>query len=182
MQLAANISQNTSQNIGQNTSHNSCRAITPPAMSLGAIPTPTPAPAPLSDYKQIHSLLNQILHKEEGGNGTSTGTSTAHNNETTAAPKYSREAATIAKIYTDNQKYAGVADSFDFKLTIFYNICKRLGVLPEAYITVFLTMLKGLAQDHYYSSSMSTRTFKEACNHICQFFKGPEFYCKNLTK
>jgi len=60
-------------------------------------------------------------------------------------PMYSKEAATIAKIYTDDQKYDGVSDSFNFKLTIFYNICKRAGLPPEGYITALLTMLKGLA-------------------------------------
>jgi len=58
---------------------------------------------------------------------------------------YSKEVATIAKIYTDDQKYDGVSNSFNFKLTIFYNICKRAGLPPKGYITVFLTMLKGLA-------------------------------------
>jgi len=60
-------------------------------------------------------------------------------------PMYSKEAATIAKIYTDDQKYNGVSNSFNFKLTIFYNICKRAGLPPKGYITALLTMLKGLA-------------------------------------
>jgi len=58
---------------------------------------------------------------------------------------YSKEVATIAKIYTDDQKYDGVSNSFNFKLTIFYNICKRSGLLPEGYIVAFPSMLKGLA-------------------------------------
>jgi len=58
---------------------------------------------------------------------------------------YSKEAATIAKIYTDNQKYDGVSNSFDFKLTIFYNIYKRAGLPPKGYITALPTILKGLA-------------------------------------
>jgi len=60
-------------------------------------------------------------------------------------PIYNKEVATIAKIYTDGQKYDGVSDSFNFKLTIFYNICKRASLPPKGYITIFLTMLKGLA-------------------------------------
>ena len=57
---------------------------------------------------------------------------------------YSKEAVTIAKIYIDGQKYDRVSDSFNFKLTIFYNICKRAGLPPKGYITIFLTILKGL--------------------------------------
>ena len=56
-------------------------------------------------------------------------------------PIYSKE---VAKIYTDDQKYNGVSNSFNFKLTIFYNICKRAGLPSKGYITAFLTMLKGL--------------------------------------
>jgi len=60
-------------------------------------------------------------------------------------PMYSKEAATIAKIYIDDQKYDGVSNSFNFKLTIFYDIYKRAGLPPKGYITALLTMLKGLA-------------------------------------
>ena len=59
--------------------------------------------------------------------------------------KYSKEVATIVKIYTDNQKYNGVSNSFNFKLTIFYNICKRSGLPLKGYIVAFPSMLKGLA-------------------------------------
>jgi len=71
--------------------------------------------------------------------------STANTDPAIHLPIYSKEAATIAKIYTDGQKYNGVSNSFNFKLTIFYNICKRAGLPPKGYITAFLTMLKGLA-------------------------------------
>jgi len=60
-------------------------------------------------------------------------------------PMYSKEAATITKIYTDDQKYDGVSNSFNFKLTIFYNIYKRASLPLKGYITIFLTTLKGLA-------------------------------------
>ena len=47
---------------------------------------------------------------------------------------------------------------------------------------VFPIMLKGLAQSHYYSSNLSNGTFENACNHIRNYFEGPEFYRKNLTE
>ena len=81
-------------------------------------------------------------------------------------PMYSKEAATIAKIYTDDQKYNGVSDSFDFKLTIFYDICRRSGLPPEGYMTAFPTMLKGLAQAHYYNCSLFTKQFNAAYTYI----------------
>ena len=36
---------------------------------------------------------------------------------------YSKEIANIAKIYTEEQKYGSINESFNYKLTIFYNIC-----------------------------------------------------------
>jgi hypothetical protein len=52
----------------------------------------------------------------------------------------------MAKIYTDSEKYDGIGNSFDFKLTIFRDICQRSGLLVKWYMTAFPTMLKGLAQ------------------------------------
>ena len=49
-------------------------------------------------------------------------------------------------------------------------------------MTAFPTMLKGLAQQHYYNSGLSTKTFDAACAHIRNFFKGQEYYQKNLTE
>jgi len=91
-------------------------------------------------------------------------------------PTYSKEAATITKIYIDDQKYNRVSNSFNFKLTIFYNICKRASLPPKGYITIFLIILKGLTQNHYYNGSLLTKSFTKAYNYICYFFKGPEYY------
>jgi hypothetical protein len=81
-------------------------------------------------------------------------------------PLYSKQAATVTKIYTDDQKYNRLTASFDFKLTIFYNVYKRAGLPPEGYMTAFPTMLKGLAHDYYYNSNLLTRPFNEVYNHI----------------
>jgi hypothetical protein len=87
----------------------------------------------------------------------------------------------VAKVYVDRQKYDG-STSFDYKLTIFYNICKRSGLPREGYATAFPTMLEGLAEDHYYSSNLADKLFKDTRIHIGNFFKGPEYYRKNLTE
>jgi hypothetical protein len=92
-----------------------------------------------------------------------------------------KEIATVAKVYTDGQKYDGFT-SFDYKLTIFYNICKRSGLSCEGYATAFPTMLKGLAEEHYYSSNLADRSFEDTCIHMRNFFEGPEYYRKNLTE
>jgi len=71
----------------------------------------------------------------------------------------------IAKVYTDGQKYDGTI-SFNYKLTIFYNICKRSGLPYKGYATIFLIMLKGLAEDYYYSSNLANKLFKDTYIYI----------------
>jgi hypothetical protein len=92
-----------------------------------------------------------------------------------------KKIATVAKVYINKQKY-NRSISFDYKLTIFYNICKRSGLPYKAYAIAFPTMLKGLAEEHYYSSNLANRLFKYTCAYIQNFFKGPEYYQKNLME
>src|SRR5450432_2191795 len=89
---------------------------------------------------------------------------------------YSKESATVTKMYTDDQKYSGTSDSFDYKLTIFYDICRRSGVPSEGYMTAFSAMLKGIALSHYYDSNLTTRDFSSICTHLRNYFEGPEYY------
>src|SRR6266699_2535620 len=92
-----------------------------------------------------------------------------------------KEIIIIAKVYIDGQKYNRTI-SFNYKLTIFYNICKRSSLPPKGYATVFPTILKGLAEDHYYSNSLADKLFKNTCIYIQNFFKGLEYYWKNLIE
>jgi len=87
----------------------------------------------------------------------------------------------VVKIYTDDQKYSGVNKSFNYKLRIFYDICKRSGLPPVGYAKAFLTMLKGLTQDNYYNYELSGRPFSNICTYFCDFFKGPSYHYKNLN-
>jgi len=72
----------------------------------------------------------------------------------------------VAKIYIDSQKYNGVSESFDFKLAIFEDIYRRAGLQPNGYIITFPTMLKRLAQDHYYNYTLSTRIYLDTYTYI----------------
>jgi hypothetical protein len=122
----------------------------------------------LQQPAQQHTLLQSTLQQPlDPGGGTAL---------------YSKEAAMVTKMYTDSQKYNRVSDSFDFKLAIFEDICRRAGLQPDSYMIVFPTMLKGLVQDHYYNHTLSARTYSEACTYIQNFFERPEFYRKNLAE
>ena len=52
--------------------------------------------------------------------------------------------ASVAKIYTEEQKYDSLR-SLDYKLSIFYNICRRYGLDKKDLINAFPTILKGIA-------------------------------------
>jgi hypothetical protein len=54
--------------------------------------------------------------------------------------------ASVAKIYTDEQKYDS-SRSFNYKLSMFHDICRRCGLNEKDLINAFPTMLKGMAQD-----------------------------------
>ena len=71
----------------------------------------------------------------------------------------------IAKVYTDGQKYNRTT-SFNYKLTIFYNIYKRSSLPYKGYATIFLTMLKGLVENYYYSNNLVDKPFKDTYIYI----------------
>lgn len=65
---------------------------------------------------------------------------------------YGKELANLAKMYTDESKYSGENDNFDYKLVIFNDICSRVDIPDNIKAKAYLMMLRGLALDHYYSS------------------------------
>ena len=54
---------------------------------------------------------------------------------------HGKELANLARLYTDDMKYSGENDNFDFKLTIFHDLCNRANILNEVKTTAFPTML-----------------------------------------
>jgi hypothetical protein len=60
----------------------------------------------------------------------------------------------VAKIYIKEQKYNSINGSFNYKLTIFLDICNCVKLLEEGYLRAFLIMLKGLALDYFYNAKL----------------------------
>jgi len=48
--------------------------------------------------------------------------------EAKATVNYGRDLVTLAKIYTEESKYSGEDNNFDRKLTIFNDLCNRIGI------------------------------------------------------
>ena len=89
---------------------------------------------------------------------------------------YGQELNTIIKIYIEESKYGGNRDSFNFKLTIFYNICGRANILYKAKAKAFPTMLKGLVFDFFYlNNTINKLSFQDICSAIQTYFKGLEY-------
>ena len=63
---------------------------------------------------------------------------------------YKQELNIIIKIYTEESKYKSNRNSFNFKLTIFYNIYRYTNILYKAKAKAFPIILKGLVLDFFY--------------------------------
>src|SRR6266700_4618144 len=95
---------------------------------------------------------------------------------------WGKEISNTVKIYTEELKYNSINSSFNYKLTIFYNIYNQFNVLQEAYNKALPIMLTGLALNQYFNSGLSNLLFKDACKYLYGFFEGPSSKRKNLSK
>ena len=57
--------------------------------------------------------------------------------------QYLKELIMFDKIYKDKDKFNGICDNFNFKVTIFYDKCRRVGLPPNVYIYDASIMLSG---------------------------------------
>jgi hypothetical protein len=92
---------------------------------------------------------------------------------------YGRELANLSKMYTEELKYSGELDNFDYKLVIFKNMCQRADLPEKQWLMAYPTMLRGLALDHYFTNVAQANAneplFEEVCNATRAYFEGNEF-------
>ena len=72
---------------------------------------------------------------------------------------YRQELNIIIKIYTKESKYKNNKNSFNFKLTIFYNIYGCANILYKAKAKIFPIILKGLALNFFYLNNTINKSF-----------------------
>ena len=92
---------------------------------------------------------------------------------------------TLTKLYTEEKKYSGEGDSFDYKYGIFINLCKKAELPKEMYFKAFSIMLKGAALKHYYTTCKSNPRMTQLvdlCYSIRNTFEGPEYKQSKLSK
>ena len=88
-------------------------------------------------------------------------------------------------MYSDEIKYSGENDSWNFKLIIFHDMCARAKVPEAAKLMALPIMLKGLVLDYYYSNVAVRRlalNFVQACVLINAYFEGAEYKRNVLVK
>jgi hypothetical protein len=86
--------------------------------------------------------------------------------------------ATLEKIYKDDCKYSGRKDNFEHKLGIFFDLCLKANVPPEAQKAAYSTMLRGPALDHYHTNlrhRVQTARFEDLCGTTKKYFEGREY-------
>jgi hypothetical protein len=98
------------------------------------------------------------------------------------ATTYSRDLATLAKIYTEESKYSREDNNFNCKLMIFNDLYDRVDIPQAAKIKGFPIILHSIALDFYYENKVTYITFNSICNAIRNHFKGLEYKRRVLIK
>ena len=93
---------------------------------------------------------------------------------------FGKELANLAKMYTDESRYSGENDNFDYKLVIFHDLCSRVDIPDNIKAKAYPTMLRSLALDHYYTSIKGAiqtynLSFEQICDSTRNYFEGPEY-------
>ena len=97
---------------------------------------------------------------------------------------YSKKLANLAKLYTDELKYSSENNNFNFKLTIFTDLCQKANIPKQEFSQAYSTMLCGLALNYYYTNLKSNPLsvpFNKLCKATRNYFKGLEHKHNILT-
>ena len=144
----------------------------------------TPIPVALNDLPLIAKLPLPINVVAPPINTTAPSINALNTQpiEAKAIINYSRDLATLIKIYIKESKYSRENNNFNYKLTIFYNLYNRVNIPQAAKIKGFLIILYSIIFNFYYRNKITYVTFNNICNTIYNYFKGLEYKCGVLTK
>jgi hypothetical protein len=88
-------------------------------------------------------------------------------------------------LYTEEKKYDGNSDSFDYKYNVFIDLCEKAELLIDAYFKAFFIMLKEAALKHYYTTCKTDprmTQLADLCSSVRSTFEGAEYKRSMLTK
>jgi hypothetical protein len=98
---------------------------------------------------------------------------------------HGRAIANLAKLYTEEDKYDGWNDNFDYKLIIFHNNCDTVGIPKSLRNKAYHRMLRGLARQHYFTNMKNDSqipTLEQLCDATRNFFEGEEYHRRMLER
>ena len=96
--------------------------------------------------------------------------------------RYSKKLVLFDRIYKDEKKFGKTNDSFDYKLLLFYDKCKRVGLSKHAYIYEASIMLIWQIQSWFYKIRNMILIFDEFCEGMRDYFEKDEWEHHNLNK
>ena len=85
-------------------------------------------------------------------------------------------------MYKTEDKFGGIGDNFAFKLSIFHDKCRFVGLSSDSYLEGTSVMLTDQARTHFYANCDSITSFEDFCQKIRLFFKGLEWEYLNFIK
>lgn len=143
---------------------------------------------PSTDQPSSSASVKTAIHKEKAENQylkSELQTRSSFDTEKSPSRYTQNNLITLSKIYTEDLKYSGEDDSFDYKYGIFIDLCEKAEIPKNIYFKAFSSMLRGAALKHFYTS-IKTNThitnLSEACENMRETFEGEEYKRSMLTK
>jgi hypothetical protein len=81
-------------------------------------------------------------------------------------------------MYTEENKYSGNNDNFDYKLVVFNDLCERADIPQAAKGKAYPITLRGPALNHYCTNLRAvarTLPLHQVCDATRNYFEGPEY-------
>ena len=84
---------------------------------------------------------------------------------------YSKKLVLLNRIYKNEKKFEKTNDNFDYKLLLFYNKYKRVGLFKRAYIYETSIILIEQIQSRLYKIRNMILIFDEFCEDMRDYFE-----------
>ena len=149
---------------------------------LRAIHEPTPSKWPTDDPAPDEPTPDEPTPDDLTPDDTAPAQITQAMDQLTLQGSFGREITNLTRLYTDEVKYSGEQDNFDFKFEIFQNYCLRAGVPKQAYTIAIPTMLYRLALKYYFTHLKDLTLLENVCTGLKSYFEGDEYKRNILSK
>lgn len=88
---------------------------------------------------------------------------------------YSKKFIILDKINMNDDKFDNIGDNFSYKVKIFLDKYRQIGLLENAYIQYTFIILLSQTQTYYYVNCDNNFTFNQFYSNIQLFFKSSKY-------